>query len=82
MKYLDYDRKDLKNGVDERIIRVEFNGERYREYEEKLVLEMRDKMKILALDTSALVAAVAVMEDDRLLAEYMLNHRKPIPSSL
>ncbi|ABN52997.1 MAG TPA: tRNA (adenosine(37)-N6)-threonylcarbamoyltransferase complex ATPase subunit type 1 TsaE [Hungateiclostridium thermocellum] len=30
--------KDLKNGVDERIIRVEFNGERYREYEEKLVL--------------------------------------------
>jgi len=24
--------------VDERIIRVEFNGERYREYEEKLVL--------------------------------------------
>jgi len=39
-------------------------------------------MKILALDTSALVAAVAVMEDDRLLAEYMLNHRKPIPSSL
>jgi len=35
--------KDLKNGVDERIIRVEFNGERYREYEEKLVLEMRDK---------------------------------------
>ncbi|HOM01491.1 MAG TPA: tRNA (adenosine(37)-N6)-threonylcarbamoyltransferase complex dimerization subunit type 1 TsaB [Acetivibrio sp.] len=33
-------------------------------------------MKILALDTSALVAAVAVMEDDRLLAEYMLNHRK------
>ncbi|GAE89819.1 tRNA (adenosine(37)-N6)-threonylcarbamoyltransferase complex dimerization subunit type 1 TsaB [Acetivibrio straminisolvens] len=33
-------------------------------------------MKILALDTSALVAAVAVMEDDRLLGEYMLNHRK------
>ncbi|HHV28032.1 tRNA (adenosine(37)-N6)-threonylcarbamoyltransferase complex ATPase subunit type 1 TsaE [Acetivibrio mesophilus] len=28
--------KDMKNGVDARIIRVEFNGERYREYEEKL----------------------------------------------
>lgn len=33
-------------------------------------------MRILSLDTSALVAAVAVTEDDRLLGEYMLNHRK------
>ncbi|TYQ18032.1 UNVERIFIED_CONTAM: tRNA threonylcarbamoyladenosine biosynthesis protein TsaB [Acetivibrio alkalicellulosi] len=33
-------------------------------------------MKILAIDTSTLVAAVAVMEDDKLLGEYLLNHKK------
>jgi tRNA threonylcarbamoyladenosine biosynthesis protein TsaB len=33
-------------------------------------------MKILALDSSAMVAAVAVMEDEKLLGEYMLNHKK------
>lgn len=33
-------------------------------------------MKILAVDTSSTVAAVAVMENSRLLAEYSLNHKK------
>lgn len=32
-------------------------------------------MKVLAVDTSARVAAVAVMEDDTLLGEYVLNHK-------
>lgn len=33
-------------------------------------------MKILALDSSGLVASVAVMEDDRLLAEYTIQYKK------
>ncbi|MGI6778804.1 MAG: hypothetical protein ACOX7R_12600 [Acetivibrionales bacterium] len=33
-------------------------------------------MKVLAVDTSSLVAAVAVMEDERLLGEYVLNQQK------
>lgn len=33
-------------------------------------------MKILAVDTSSLVAAVAVTEDTVTLGEYLLNHRK------
>jgi tRNA threonylcarbamoyladenosine biosynthesis protein TsaB len=33
-------------------------------------------MKILALDSSGLVASVAVMEDDTLLAEYTMNYKK------
>lgn len=33
-------------------------------------------MKILGLDSSGLVAGVAVMEDDVLLAEYTTNHKK------
>jgi len=33
-------------------------------------------MKVLAVDTSALVATVAVTEDNKLLGEYILNHRK------
>lgn len=33
-------------------------------------------MKILAIDTSANVAAAAVAEDDTLLCEYILNHKK------
>lgn len=33
-------------------------------------------MKILALDSSGLVASVAVVEDDNLLAEYTLNYKK------
>jgi|LSQX01.1.fsa_nt_gb tRNA threonylcarbamoyladenosine biosynthesis protein TsaB len=33
-------------------------------------------MKILALDTSTMVATVAVMEDERLLGEYVLNHKR------
>ena len=33
-------------------------------------------MKILALDSSGLVASVAVMEDDNMLAEYTMNYKK------
>ena len=33
-------------------------------------------MKILALDSSGLVATVAVVEDDNLLAEYTVNYKK------
>lgn len=33
-------------------------------------------MKILALDSSGLVASVAVAEDDNLLAEYTINYKK------
>lgn len=33
-------------------------------------------MKLLALDTSSMVATVAIMEDERLLAETILNHKK------
>ena len=33
-------------------------------------------MKILALDSSGLVASVAVMEDDSMLAEYTMNYKK------
>lgn len=33
-------------------------------------------MKVLAVDTSASVAAVAVMEDSRLLGEYIVNHKR------
>ncbi|MBQ9599441.1 MAG: tRNA (adenosine(37)-N6)-threonylcarbamoyltransferase complex dimerization subunit type 1 TsaB [Clostridia bacterium] len=33
-------------------------------------------MKVLAVDTSSNVATVAVMEDDLLLGEYILNHKK------
>lgn len=33
-------------------------------------------MKILAIDSSGLVASVAVTEDDRLLGEYTINYKK------
>ena len=33
-------------------------------------------MKILAIDSSGLVASVAVLEDDRLLAEYTIDYKK------
>ena len=33
-------------------------------------------MKILALDSSALVASVAVIEDDVMVAEYTTCHKK------
>lgn len=33
-------------------------------------------MKILALDSSGIVASVAVMQDDTLLAEYTVNYKK------
>lgn len=33
-------------------------------------------MKLIALDSSGLVASVAVMEDDQLIAEYTVNYKK------
>lgn len=36
-------------------------------------------MKILGLDSSGLVASVAVVEDDRLLAEYTTDYKRPTP---
>lgn len=33
-------------------------------------------MKILALDSSGLVASVALVEDNKLVAEYTINHKK------
>ena len=33
-------------------------------------------MKILAIDTSGLVASVAILEEDSILAEYMVNYKK------
>ncbi len=33
-------------------------------------------MKILAIDSSGMTATVAVLEDDKLLAEYTINHKK------
>jgi tRNA threonylcarbamoyladenosine biosynthesis protein TsaB len=33
-------------------------------------------MKVLAIDTSSLVASVALVDDDRLVAEYTINHKK------
>lgn len=36
----------------------------------------RKEMKILAIDSSGLVASIAIVEDDTLLAEYTLNYKK------
>lgn len=37
-------------------------------------------MKIVAIDSSGLVASVAVTEDDNLIAEYTTNYKKnPFP---
>lgn len=33
-------------------------------------------MKIIAIDSSSLVASVAILEDDTLIAEYNVNHKK------
>jgi len=33
-------------------------------------------LKVLAVDTSSLVAAAAVMDDGKLLGEYIINHKK------
>lgn len=33
-------------------------------------------MKILAIDSSGLVATVAILEEDNMLAEYMINYKK------
>ena len=36
-------------------------------------------MKILGLDSSGLVASVAVVEDDNLLGEYTSNYKNTFP---
>lgn len=33
-------------------------------------------MKVLAIDTSSIVATCAVMDDEKLIGEYILNHKK------
>ena len=33
-------------------------------------------MRILAIDTSSQVASVALLEDEKLVCEYTLNHKK------
>ena len=38
--------------------------------------EMEKFMKILAIDSSGMVATVAVVEDDNLIAEYTIHHKK------
>ena len=38
-------------------------------------------MKLLALDSSGLVASVAVVEDDNMLAEYTVNYRDSFPDA-
>ena len=36
----------------------------------------KDRMRVLALDSSGIVASVAVVEDDILVAEYTVNYKK------
>lgn len=43
---------------------------------EKNLSEVYYNMKILALDSSGLVASVAIVEDDRLIAEYTIDYKK------
>lgn len=33
-------------------------------------------MKVLAIDTASIVATVAIMDDEKLIGEYILNHKK------
>ena len=33
-------------------------------------------MRILAMDSSGLVATVAIVEDDQMIAEYTVNYKK------
>jgi tRNA threonylcarbamoyladenosine biosynthesis protein TsaB len=33
-------------------------------------------MKVLAIDTSSLVASAAILDDEKLVAEYIVNHKK------
>ena len=56
--------KDLEKGFDYRRITITRSG------------RMGEQMKILALDSSGLVASVAVVEDNQLLAEYTVNYKK------
>lgn len=58
--------KDLEKGFDYRRITITGLG------------RMGEQMKILALDSSGLVASVAVVEDNQLLAEYTVNYKRHI----
>ena len=33
-------------------------------------------MRVLAIDSSGLVASIAVVEDDNMIAEYTINYKK------
>ncbi len=51
-----------------------------KDLEKALTIENNNKrgfiMKILALDSSGLVASVAVVSDDNLIGEYTINYKK------
>jgi len=34
------------------------------------------KLRVLAIDTSSVVATVAIMDDEKLIGEYVLNHKQ------
>lgn len=36
-------------------------------------------MKILAIDSSSVVATVALTDESKIIAEYSVNHKKHIP---
>ena len=56
--------KDLEQGFDYRKITIE----------ERTGVDMR----ILALDSSGLVATVAIVEEEQILAEYTVNYKRHI----
>ena len=59
--------KDLSRGFDYRRITIEWTG---------IIMIEEKNMKILGLDSSGIVASVAVVEDDILVAEYTVNYKK------
>ena len=62
------------------IVKILFPADCQNELHRKEISERKQKiMKILALDSSGLVASVAVVENDTLLAEYTVNYKKHIP---
>ena len=61
--------KNLEKGFDYRKITISDPEEKKAQLEE-------ENMKVLGIDSSGLVASVAVVEDDILLAEYTVNYKK------
>lgn len=43
---------------------------------DRMILRIGEEMKILALDSSGLVASAAIVENDVTIAEYTINHKK------